>query len=423
MVTTPKLPRRRDAGRRRTRGRVPAPAPGLGSTGHGPRRGRVAAATGRAAARPVQLLVAGAPARLRARRPAPLAEGRAGALVRQARARHPGAQHGRLDQRLLRRRGVARAGAAARRAGGRGRQAEGRGRHRRTAARRVDRPRRRRHLVEARATTSRTCPPTARPRSSSPASANAPTSAAHGPSWTGSRTTWSTPATGLAWDGLHVHPDGTVREIEKNFYTYCQGVLLGACVELAPARLPGEGGAGRIDGGRQAPGHQRRAARARRRRRRPVRRHPHPLPGAGRVAARPRRRRRAAETRVLLGEAVWSNRVAVVSGPLFGPEWTEPAVKGRGARNATCPSSSAGGWRWRPPPCWSATTSRRHAAEWQPHDRRCRSTGGSRIVSGGRSGSSMRDSSSRTAVRPISSTGCAIAVSGGSTSSAHSTSS
>ena len=41
------------------------------------------------------------------------------------------------------------------------------------------------------------------------------------------------PGSGLAWDGLHVHPDGTIREYEKNIYTYCQGVLIGACVELA----------------------------------------------------------------------------------------------------------------------------------------------------------------------------------------------
>jgi predicted alpha-1,6-mannanase (GH76 family) len=41
------------------------------------------------------------------------------------------------------------------------------------------------------------------------------------------------PATGLLWDGLHVSPEGDVRGVEKTTYTYCQGVYLGACVELA----------------------------------------------------------------------------------------------------------------------------------------------------------------------------------------------
>jgi predicted alpha-1,6-mannanase (GH76 family) len=39
--------------------------------------------------------------------------------------------------------------------------------------------------------------------------------------------------TGLVWDGLHVNPDGSVRDVEKAIYSYCQGVFLGACVELA----------------------------------------------------------------------------------------------------------------------------------------------------------------------------------------------
>jgi predicted alpha-1,6-mannanase (GH76 family) len=43
------------------------------------------------------------------------------------------------------------------------------------------------------------------------------------------------PDTGLVWDGLRVGPDGTITEVEKVVYTYCQGVFLGACVELAKA--------------------------------------------------------------------------------------------------------------------------------------------------------------------------------------------
>ena len=39
--------------------------------------------------------------------------------------------------------------------------------------------------------------------------------------------------TGIVWDGLHLDRDGGIREIEKAVYTYCQGVYLGACLELA----------------------------------------------------------------------------------------------------------------------------------------------------------------------------------------------
>ncbi|MGW5051090.1 glycoside hydrolase family 76 protein [Actinokineospora sp. NPDC004072] len=46
------------------------------------------------------------------------------------------------------------------------------------------------------------------------------------------------PATGLLWDGLHVAQDGGVRDIVTTYYTYCQGVFIGACVELAE-REPG----------------------------------------------------------------------------------------------------------------------------------------------------------------------------------------
>jgi predicted alpha-1,6-mannanase (GH76 family) len=45
-------------------------------------------------------------------------------------------------------------------------------------------------------------------------------------------------ATGLVWDGVRVGPDGSIRSVEKSIYSYCQGVYLGACVELA--RLTGD---------------------------------------------------------------------------------------------------------------------------------------------------------------------------------------
>ncbi len=41
------------------------------------------------------------------------------------------------------------------------------------------------------------------------------------------------PGTGLVFDGARVNPDGSLRGVERRVYSYCQGVLLGACVELA----------------------------------------------------------------------------------------------------------------------------------------------------------------------------------------------
>lgn len=40
------------------------------------------------------------------------------------------------------------------------------------------------------------------------------------------------PQTGLVWDGVHLSADGGIREIDTARYTYCQGVYLGACLEL-----------------------------------------------------------------------------------------------------------------------------------------------------------------------------------------------
>jgi Glycosyl hydrolase family 76 len=41
------------------------------------------------------------------------------------------------------------------------------------------------------------------------------------------------PQTGLVRDGVRLNPDGSIRTVEATTYTYCQGVYLGACVELA----------------------------------------------------------------------------------------------------------------------------------------------------------------------------------------------
>jgi predicted alpha-1,6-mannanase (GH76 family) len=143
--------------------------------------------------------------------------------------------------------------------------------------------------------------------------------------------------TGLMWDGLYVEEDGSVREIVKTIYTYCQGVYLGACLELArddhsgpwAARaertvdavanrlaeggvLPGQGAG---DGGLFAGILVRYLALA------AVR-----LPGSP-----------AAEVSAWLvrtsAEAAWRNRAVARGGPLFGPEWSQPAVPPRSARD------------------------------------------------------------------------------------------
>jgi predicted alpha-1,6-mannanase (GH76 family) len=154
---------------------------------------------------------------------------------------------------------------------------------------------------------------------------------------------------GLAWDGLHVGPNGEIREIEKNIYTYCQGVLIGACVELAKhgqqkkwvekaARtitavyddlatggvVKGQGGG---DGGLFAGILVRYLAQA-----------------ALEVPRMDPAHRETAELAKQLvvesAEAAWVNRAVAVSGPLFGPEWTVKATEEEG-RDL---SVQLGGW-------------------------------------------------------------------------------
>lgn len=139
------------------------------------------------------------------------------------------------------------------------------------------------------------------------------------------------PDTGLAFDGARVHPDGSVRTVERAVYSYCQGVLLGACVELATATgqrrwaeqadrtvhavaehladdgvLRGHGGG---DGGLFTGILARYLALAAR-------------SGAlaGSVAGRLARR-------LVLdaAEAAWHNRGVADGGPVFGPQWSVPA--------------------------------------------------------------------------------------------------
>jgi predicted alpha-1,6-mannanase (GH76 family) len=143
------------------------------------------------------------------------------------------------------------------------------------------------------------------------------------------------PATGLLWDGVYVEPDGSIKDIVKVIYTYCQGVYVGACVELAEGDTSGVWieraertinavakhlsddhvlrGRGGGDGGLFAGVLARYLAQA-------VLRLP---PSAATATAR----------ELVLGSALaaWRNRALARSGPLFGPEWSQPAQVPRSA--------------------------------------------------------------------------------------------
>lgn len=147
------------------------------------------------------------------------------------------------------------------------------------------------------------------------------------------------PMSGLLWDGLYVNPDGSVREVVKIIYTYCQGVFLGACLELAAGDTSGvwvrraertitavdehvaEGGVlpgqGAGDGGLFAGILARYLTRA-----------AVVLPGLGSTGGEV-----AAKLVMASAEAAWRNRAVARAGPLFGPEWSQPAVTPRSARD------------------------------------------------------------------------------------------
>jgi predicted alpha-1,6-mannanase (GH76 family) len=143
------------------------------------------------------------------------------------------------------------------------------------------------------------------------------------------------PATGLLWDGVHVEADGSIRDIVKVIYTYCQGVYIGACVELADGDTSGVWvaraertimavarhlsdddvlrGRGGGDGGLFAGILARYLAQAALR-----------LPPSPATAT-------ARELVVGSALAAWRNRALARSGPLFGPEWSQPAQVPRSA--------------------------------------------------------------------------------------------
>jgi predicted alpha-1,6-mannanase (GH76 family) len=136
------------------------------------------------------------------------------------------------------------------------------------------------------------------------------------------------PDSGLVHDGVRLAPDGSVRETVALIYTYCQGVHLGTCVELAAQDghqrwadravaivdaitqrlagsdgvLPGSGGG---DGGLFAGITARYLADA---------------------AVRRPELTGAASRLVLSGaDAAWAGRVEIAGGPVFSADWARPA--------------------------------------------------------------------------------------------------
>jgi len=157
------------------------------------------------------------------------------------------------------------------------------------------------------------------------------------------------PDTGLVFDGARVNPDGSVRTVERAVYSYCQGVLLGACVELGTATgaprwwrhadrtvhavaehltdggvLRGHGGG---DGGLFTGILVRYLVLA-------ARAAPSELP-SGETAAR-----------LVLdsAEAAWRNRGVAGGGPVFGPQWRVPALPPSSDRAERDLSVQLSGW-------------------------------------------------------------------------------
>lgn len=140
--------------------------------------------------------------------------------------------------------------------------------------------------------------------------------------------------TGLVWDGLRVDPGGAVRAKETAVYSYCQGVYLGACAELA--RIDGAGewlrraartvatiadrqvdehgvlrchGSG--DGGGLFTGILARYL---------------ALAAVELPAAERDTRRTAARLVLTSAEAAWRNRGVADGGPVFGQQWSAAAA-------------------------------------------------------------------------------------------------
>ncbi|HEY3262844.1 MAG TPA: glycoside hydrolase family 76 protein [Pseudonocardiaceae bacterium] len=139
------------------------------------------------------------------------------------------------------------------------------------------------------------------------------------------------PSTGLVWDGLRVDPDGSIRIKVEQVYSYCQGVYLGACVELgaltgdqvwlrragrtvsavAEHLVDGDGVlgcSGGGDGGLFTGILCRYLA----------------LAAIELPATEQATRRLAARLVLTTAQAAWRHRSVAVSGPVFGDDWSTP---------------------------------------------------------------------------------------------------
>jgi predicted alpha-1,6-mannanase (GH76 family) len=155
------------------------------------------------------------------------------------------------------------------------------------------------------------------------------------------------PDTGLLHDGVRIGPDGEICEVDKRIFSYCQGVYLGACVELA-----------------QRDGHQRWADRAIALVDAVRQRYATPggvLPGVGggdgglfggitaryladAALRRPELSDAAAQLVLASAEAAWDGRLDAHAGPVFSADWRTPAPQQLGGLPEADLSVQLGGW-------------------------------------------------------------------------------
>ncbi len=155
------------------------------------------------------------------------------------------------------------------------------------------------------------------------------------------------PETGLVRDGVLLTPGGALRRVDSRIFTYCQGVHLGACVELAARDghvrwgdraialvdavthrlahpdgvLPGSGGG---DGGLFAGILARYLADA--------------------ALRRPELTEAASRLVLASARAAWDGRIEARGGPVFSADWSRPALEPRPGRPEADLSVQLSGW-------------------------------------------------------------------------------
>jgi len=172
------------------------------------------------------------------------------------------------------------------------------------------------------------------------------------------------PDRGLLWDGLRVDTGGAVRSVDQAVYSYCQGVYLGTCLELAAGtgdvewlyraartveataehltdddgvlRCHGDGDGGLFTG---------------------ILVRYLALAATGLPAGEEVTRSLAAGLVVTSAEAAWRHRSIAVGGPLFGTEWSVPCASPPAASRDL--SVQLSGWML----CEAAALIERRAAE------------------------------------------------------------